>query len=327
GGAGGDREVQALWADASPHRTRDAQEGRPASPGLPAELIPRFEQLSEFSRYAVDRLREHSHVLEPVGRVQAFRGRDLREFWGNDLLGERLSILADRSDPPYLIEEARQLLAGCAADSSSEIVPRITFTLLEAPAHLEGPVVAPLLAQVAPALDWLEAWLHAGRWTDTERAERLPRYQARLLENAFTAAGWFNQLTVVRPLVDDLLRRAAADPPLRTALGRAAASVFRSLRKLGHRAEGEALLRVLDPARGGWPPDAAFPPARLGLAVGWFAAGDEDAGNRILNEARDRLFLAGPGDDRDRTELAIAYAEALGFAPSRIALGRLEEIF
>jgi len=55
--------------------------------------------------------------------------------------------------------------------------------------------------------------------------------------------------------------------------------------------------------------------------------GDEDTGNRILNEARDRLFLAGTDHDRDRTELAIAYATTLGFAPPGIALGRLEEIF
>ena len=34
--------------------------------------------------------------------------------------------------------------------------------------------------------------------------------------------------------------------------------------------------------------------------------------------------MARTGDDRDRTELAIAYAEALGFATPRIALGRLE---
>ena len=66
---------------------------------------------------------------------------------------------------------------------------------------------------------------------------------------------------------------------------------------------------------------------QFGVAVGWFAVGDEEAGTRILDDARNRLFVARTGDDRDRTELAIAYAEALGFAPPRIALGRLEEIF
>src|SRR5205085_12183707 len=90
----------------------------------------------------------------------------------------------------------------------------------------------------------------------------------------------------------------------------------------------EALLQLLDPGRGEWPADSpSFPPSQFGIAVGWFAVGDEEAGNRILDDARNRLFVARTGDDRDRAELAIAYAEALGFAPPRIALGRLEEIF
>ena len=83
---------------------------------------------------------------------------------------------------------------------------------------------------------------------------------------------------------------------------------------------------MLDPGRGQHPADALFPPERLGLAVGWFAVGDEDAGYRVLNEAQDRLFLGGT-DERERTGLAVAYAEALGFAPPGIALGRLTDLF
>jgi hypothetical protein len=66
---------------------------------------------------------------------------------------------------------------------------------------------------------------------------------------------------------------------------------------------------------------------RTGLAVGWFVAGDEEAGNRVLNAARESLFLAAPDDVRKRTDVAVAYAEVLGFAPAGIALGRLEELF
>jgi hypothetical protein len=115
--------------------------------------------------------------------------------------------------------------------------------------------------------------------------------------------------------------------PVRRPLLAAAGAVFRCMRRLKLAGEAEALARFLDP---GAPAPAGAglpPPARLGLAVGWFAAGDEDAGNRILNEAREALFLAEDANDRARTELAIAYAEALGFAPPRIAHGRLEEIF
>ncbi|MBN9121417.1 MAG: hypothetical protein J0I06_20075, partial [Planctomycetes bacterium] len=50
-------------------------------------------------------------------------------------------------------------------------------------------------------------------------------------------------------------------------------------------------------------------------------------GNRVLNAAREALFLAAPGDVRKQTDTAVAYADALGFAPAGIALGRLEELF
>lgn len=323
-----DLAVHSLLGDLFLHRIRDAQEGRVARPGLPAELQSRYDRLSEFSRYAVDKCRRFVRILEPVNRVREYTGKEFKEFWGHDRLGERLFVLTDRADPAYLTEEARTLLDACAAEPSSELVPRITFTLLEVAPHLHPPVIPPLLAQVVPALDWLETWLLAGRWDDAERPERLLGFQSRLLENAFAAAVCFNQIGAARPLVAHLLRRAPADPTLRAAITRAAGPLFRSFRKLGCRAEAGALSEVLDVERdAGWPREAPFPPSRLGLAVGWFAAGDEDAGNRILNEARDRLYLAGRADERDRTRLAIAYAEALGFAPPRIALGRLEEIF
>lgn len=327
GGPLADPAAHALLADLFAHRIRDAQEGRPAKPGLPTELARRHDALAEFSRYAVDKLRRVSRVLEPADRVREYRGKEFKEFWGHDLLGERLHVLADRDDPGYLADEARQLLAACAADPSSEIVPRITLTLLEVAPHLDRTIIPALLGHVMPALDGLETWLQTGRWSDNERATKLPQFQGRLIESAFATAGLFNQLPAVRPLVEYLSQRAAGDAALRIALGRGANGIFRALRRLGYRVEAETLLGVLDPDRGALPTEAPFPSERVALAVGWFAIGDDDIGNRILDDARDRLFLAGKADLRDQTELAIAYASALGFAPPRIALGRLEEIF
>jgi hypothetical protein len=322
-----DPQVHAVLADAFAHRIRDAQEGRPPRPGLPDDLRARVEGLAELSRYAVDKLREHSRILEPVDRVNAFRGKNLKDFRGHDRLGERLNVLADRIDPAYLTGEARELLAVCAAEPSSAVVPRVTLTLLEVAPHLDGSVVPPLLGQLVPALDWLEAWLQGGRWAEAERAEQVPRFLGRLLAAGLGAAAWFNQWPAARPAVEYLVRQVSrGGDALRRAIELTAASLFRSLRKLGFRAEAEAVLGALDPGRGE-PAGGPFPPSRLGLAVGWFAVGDEDAGLRVLDRARARLFLAGPTDDRDRTALAIAYAEALGSAPPQIVPGRLAEIF
>jgi hypothetical protein len=108
----------------------------------------------------------------------------------------------------------------------------------------------------------------------------------------------------------------------------AAASVFRCLRRLRLTDEAERLIRFLDPGGlGSAGAEGLSHPERLGLAIGWFTAGNEDAGTRILNDARESVFLNENLSERDRTELAIAYAEALGFTPARIAHGRLEEIF
>jgi hypothetical protein len=319
--------VHALLFDAFHHRIRAVQEGRPAKPGLPPDLLARYEQLPWFGRYAVDRLREHSRILEPAGQAPAFRGLALRAVRGYDLLGERLQLLADRPDPGGGLEEARQLLAVCAEEPSSATVPRVVLTLLDLAPHLDGPTVQTVLGHVAPAVSWLETWLQAGRWDDADRAAALPRYLARLLTGAFGAAAHFNLWPAVRPVVDQLRRRTPGDPALRAALARAAGPLFRALRKLGYRADAEALLHTLDPGYGAAAPGAPFAASRLGLAVGWFAVGAEEAGTRILDEAQRRLFVTREGDERERTELAIAYADALGFAPPRIALGRLEQIF
>ncbi|HEY3789106.1 MAG TPA: hypothetical protein VGL71_09635 [Urbifossiella sp.] len=330
GGPGIDPAVHPILSEAFHERIRDVQEGRTPKPGLPPRLRERIEQLNDvhLGRYAVDKLRRHSRILEPVGSGRDFGGLDLRVFRGPDLLGERLQLLADRSDPAVLAEEAKQILAACAAAPSSANVPRAALTLLDLAPQLDAPLIAPILELAVPAASWMESWLEACSWSDAVRADRLPRFLRRLLDSAFTAAAWCNQWPVVRPLVEYLLRRGGSDPALRIALGRASGPLFRSLRKLGYRAEAESLLHLLDPGRGAWPADSpSFPPSQFGLAVGWFAVGDEEAGNRILDDARNRLFVARTGDDRDRTELAIAYAEALGFAPPRIALGRLEEIF
>lgn len=326
-GPGVDPAVHAVLVDLFHARIRDAQDGRASKPGLPLDLQPRHEALAEFSRYAADRLRDHCRILEPAGRSAAYRGRDLKEFRGHDRLGERLQVLVERSDPTDLGDEARHLLAQCAADPSPATVPRVVLTLLELAPRLDRSVVSPLLGQLIPALDWTEAWVAAGRWTEAERTDRLPHYQALLLSAGFAAAAWTNDLPAVRSVADHLTRRVGGDPALREAVGRVSGRLFRALRKLGYHAECGRLLEALEPDHGAWPAEALFPPGRLGLAVGWFAAGDEDAGNRIMNEARDYLFLTGAADDRDRTELAVAYADALGFAPPPIALGRLEEIF
>jgi hypothetical protein len=116
--------------------------------------------------------------------------------------------------------------------------------------------------------------------------------------------------------------------PIRQPLLNVAAKVFRTLRRLGLKSDAESLVVFLDPEgeRNGRT-SAQTLLNRLALSIGWFTSGHEDAGYRTLTEAGELLYLTGDLNLDERTKLAIAYAETLGFAPPGIAQGRLGEIF
>jgi hypothetical protein len=60
--------------------------------------------------------------------------------------------------------------------------------------------------------------------------------------------------------------------------------------------------------------------------TGWFYVGRDEQAIAALDDARARLFTAFLSP-RDQTNLTCAYLDALGYAPARLALGRVEEIF
>ncbi len=321
-GPGVDAAAHAVLGDLFLLRVRDAQEGRSAKPGLPADIQSRLDSLPEFAKYAVNRLREHSRILEPVDRVRAFNGLDLKAFWGNDELGERLFVLTSRKDRGHIADEANDLLRICHDNPSTGTVPRVVFTLLDLAPWLDRTALPRVLDLLPAAVEWSEAWLASGKWTETERPSRLMRYQTRMLTTGFAAAASIDPSGAGQ--VAELVRRlVSSGDRIRGPLLATSGQAFRVLRQLGLGGTTETLVRFLDPGQSGVRRD----PARVGLAGGWYAAGNEDAGNRILDEARERLFLGSAADVRIRTPLAVAYAEALGFAPARIAHGRLEEIF
>ena len=147
------------------------------------------------------------------------------------------------------------------------------------------------------------------------------RFGTRLIAAAAHSAGLFHLPESFRR-VAEAVRVAAESPdaPVVQVVERTAGRFFRTLRRLGLTADAAELLAALA--------DGTTPgPRELGLAVGWFAVGNEDAGMRVLDAARERLYVSGIPDERERTATAIAYAAAVGHAPPRIALARLEELF
>lgn len=304
-------------------RIAAAQDGRPDRPGLPLEAAAEMLQLDDLGRYAVDRLRAVSAILEPVDLVNPYRGRDLGAFLGTDHLGERLVRLLARPDLAPDPADVRGLLAIANADPTAVTLPRVVFALLEVAPRLDAPIVAVLLPLAGKAVDLIPEWARIGV-PGADPSASAKRFGSRLLTSACHAAGLFHLPDAFRRATEVLL--SAAGTPGAMAMrvfGPVAGRFFRTLRKLGLTTVASDLLAQLHTEDGGLP----VGPHDLGLAVGWFAVGNEDAGNGVLNAARDRLFVTGVADVRERTTLAIAYAAALGHAPPGIALGRLEELF
>ncbi len=318
--AGVDPTVHRILRCAFAERIRAAQDGRPDRPGLPLDAAAQLPQLDDLGRYAVEKLRAYSGVLEPVDLVNAYRGRDLVEFLGPDRLGERLMRLLARADLAPETHEAAALLSLAHDDPTAATFPRVIFALLEVAPRLQPALVAELIPLATRAVELVPEWTRIAAPTGDPGAA-VKRIGARLLTASCHTAALFHLPDSFRQVADAI--RIAAESPDATAvhaLELVAAPFFRTLRRLGLSREASELLTAL-----GEPVAASA--RELGLAVGWFATGNEDAGNRVLNAARDRLFVEGISDERERTAVAIAYAAAVGHAPTRIALGRLEELF
>jgi hypothetical protein len=257
-------------------------------------------------------------VLEPVDRVNPYRGRDLGGFLGTGPRAERLDRLLARPDLAPDPEPVRELLADAEANPTADALPRTVFALLELAPRLDAATVARLLPHTAAAVELIPEWVRLADGA-ADPAAAVRRFGTRMLRAAAHAAVRFHLPDPLRR-VAEAVRAAPPDAPTVQVLEQVAGHFFRAMRRLGLRGPAADLLAALSAG-----PTAG--PRELGLAVGWFVAGDEEAGNRVLDAARDRLFVSGVADDRERTATAIAYAAALGHAPPRIALGRLEELF
>ena len=281
--------------------------------------------MPDFARYSADRLRDHSRILQPLGQGRAYRGLDLKEFWGADRPRERrLSVLGARTDPAELHDEARALLAIAADGPTTATVPRIAFGLLRVAPALAPPVVGQILELVPTALDWVEVWIKRGT---VEGSEEPRRPRGAVPEPDDSSGVRARTVRARRAPAQRRHPRRGGRTAVARRHGRGTSGVPRGAEEwLPCRGSADASMRLLDPARTGWLGEP-ITPERLGLAIGWFAAGDEEAGFQILNAAREALFTAAQVPLHDRTALALVYAEALGFAPGVIALGRLEELF
>lgn len=298
-------------------RVRDAQDGRPDADALAHAPPPGLDALG---RYAIDALRAQSRILEPRAGIDPFEARDVLGFLGRDALGDRLVEFLRPKGALHNPDDARRLLAIDEADPTAVTMPRVLFALLEMAPHLDPQLVSAVIPQTLRAIELIPEWVRLGGLSG-DPAALTHRYGRRMLLAACHAATLFQLAGSLRAATEHLIDRCdAPDGPTARLFEPVAGPYFRALARLGLRPLAELLVARLRPGTDAGPRD-------LGLAVGYFAAGQSDEGNAVLDAARDRLFVRGIRDDRERTATAMAYAAALEHAPPRTALGRLEELF
>jgi hypothetical protein len=314
------RDPLATWLlRAFEHRIDQVIEGKAGGGQLPRELLDALERLED-ARYKADRLRQHSRIIEPHEKIDAFR--KFRKY--RDDLNPALDALYDVRDRGELADRLGRLLRrkrDASGAGQSEV--RLLGTALELAPRLGEAFARDLLGRVAKAID------------------RLPdlRDRAVLLEKALHLALHFDERASVASFVGrfhEMLADRRGDETLH-AVEPLLGQCFRGLRKLGMRDEiGRLLGRMAElvlECRGvaARPGAAATDPLRftaerrgpgagewaralrllLHVAAGWSYFGQGDRARHILDEARD-LLLEGDLAPVDQTKLACGYIDALG---------------
>ena len=333
--------VLKLLGRAFEHRIRQALEGKAGAGPLPDDLMATLDRMGKeggdaqrkqekTERYVVDRLREHSRILEPHEKIDPYR-----HWYGpsRDGLSRELAELVDLQDRAALAGRVTRLLAERrSGPKAAEQVAAVLGAALDVAFRLGEAFARGLLDRVPPAV---------GRLEDLSR-------QAVLLEKGIHLAAHFDRATHVQAFVGrfaGLLAEARGADAIR-ALEPLMGQCFRGLRSLGMRDEIDRLLdgmaalvlrergvSAADPAglasaRGaGEPADwAQTLKLLLHVAAGWSYFGRADRAAPVLDEVRS-LLMEGNLIPIHQTGLVCAYARALGHFPAEVALPRVADLF
>ncbi len=292
----------------SAYRQRIAQalEGLSPETPLPAELLASMTTLPTFARYAVDRLRQSSSVLEPQERLNATE--DLGRRYGSEK-SEEPAALRSITDTMELVR-ALEKRAQTAADPkyAPDERARLLDTLMDFLPRVPESSALPLLNQFVATSANLPA-----------------RLRAVVLEDGLKVAGHFGRSSLVKQLLLTLMSLISELGPEGVAeLGGALAAGVRSLRRVGLKDEAvELLSRAQKVLKAN---DLATAMTRLSLASGFAYLGQLDRALPVFEDAQSRLAQERDLHVIDRLKLARSAARAFGNAPTEVALpllGRL----
>jgi hypothetical protein len=339
--------AERFLAAAYRHRVDQAIRGEPLAGQLPPELATELAGLRDVAKradshdlekltpYVISRLRAQSHILEPDGQPDVYRG------WKRHTEGvqRQASDLPDIENPA----ELRAAIDGLLLDASVAAPPQShnarLYVLVEAlplGTRVGEEFTLELLQQVVPALEE-----SAG-----SPEPLLIEQQCKLLERAMFFAAYHNRAEVVRTLVDWSMKLlyGKSGKLLYETINLFAGQNLRSLRRLHmsdevHRMlqamtqvvlQGQDLDALLRRHIDDWP---AVLRSLLYVSAYRMYLGQTNEALPVLDEAVKRLAGHDPADPRYRqwhieyARLASTYAEALGQAPERMAVVRLGGMF
>jgi hypothetical protein len=322
-------ETHAFLLQAYAWRISQAQEGKLHQGTLPPEQVAAMGKLDRMPRYLVDRLRQHSRILEPIPGVDPYA------IWGARIseLDKALHELSETADRREVPERVNRLLAEMPRKGKGAEAAEIRARILRVALHLAPRVSEEfgrnMLKLVNEAYDALPEPKDLNAVLD----------QANFLEKALFVAAHFDRSEHIHPLVARFQRMVQAQKGSASlqALDTLADQCFRGLRKLGMRDEIDHLLgqmadlvlegqdvKTVDPKK--FPNWAHALRTLLHVAGGWYYFGRDRQAEPVVQAARTLLFkndLAA----REQTQLAKAYAKAVGQSPVEMAQKRLEEMF
>ena len=324
---GAEDHAHQFLLEAFDFRIKLAREGKKNAGPLPHEQLEYLEKtMDRMPRYLVDRLRQHSRILEPDQKIDPYRDWSARI--GD--LDKALSELADLTDRKEVETRVQKLLREAPrGNKGQEVKAKVLLRALDIAPRIGEEFALELLGHLVPAYDALP-----------EARELAAVFQqAQLLEKGLFVAAHFDRKDHIQALVvrfQKLLQAQRGNGSSMQALDSLAGQCFRGLRKLGMRDEIDVLLKQMadvilegqDVATAGSRADRNWPAALralLHVASGWLYFGRDRQAEPILTAARILLFkneLSG----QDQTLLACTYAATVGQAPVEIAQKRLEEL-
>jgi hypothetical protein len=320
----GMNEVHQFLLEAYTYRIKQVLEGKPHEGPLPAVQMELLSQMHRMPMYTVDRLRQHSRILEPDEKIDPYR------YWGGRIseLDGTLGQLADLTDKEQIRTRVHELLKKHANGArGKENTARILRSALNLAPRIGDDFAREMLERVTPAHDALPE--------PTDQPSLMD--QARFLENALGVAVHFDRHEYVHPLVTRFEGLVRPRNGARTvqAVELLIGLFFHTFRKLGLRDEIDRLLTPMtetilgggDLANLDWTrADPAVLRTLLHIALGWEFLGLAEMAEPILCGVR-QLMFADELSCKEKTLLACAYAMTVGQFRVDLAQAMLEELF